>query len=56
VACVTKDFGAGADCTLSAVAISPEGRIAIHSDAVDMGTAISTALANRVAAVIGGVA
>jgi CO/xanthine dehydrogenase Mo-binding subunit len=25
VACVTRDFGAGADCTLSAVAISPEG-------------------------------
>jgi CO/xanthine dehydrogenase Mo-binding subunit len=55
VACVTKDFGGGADCTLSAVAISPEGRITIHSDAVEMGTAIGTALANRVAAVIGGV-
>jgi CO/xanthine dehydrogenase Mo-binding subunit len=56
VACVTKDFGAGADCTLSSVAISREGRITIHSDAVEMGTAIGTALANRVAAIIGGVA
>jgi CO/xanthine dehydrogenase Mo-binding subunit len=56
VACVTKDFGAGADCTLSSVAISREGRITIHSDAVEMGTAIGTALANRVAAIIGGMA
>ncbi len=56
VACVTKDFGTGADCTLSAVALSADGRITIHSDAVEMGTAVGTALANRVAAVIGGVA
>jgi CO/xanthine dehydrogenase Mo-binding subunit len=56
VACVTKDFGTGADCTLSRVAISAEGRITIHSDAVEMGTGVGTALANRVAAVIGGVA
>ena len=56
VACVTKDFGTGADCTLSAVALSADGRINIHSDAVEMGTAVGTALANRVAAVIGGVA
>jgi CO/xanthine dehydrogenase Mo-binding subunit len=56
VACVTKDFGTGADCTLSRVAISPEGLITIHSDAVEMGTGVGTALANRVAAVIGGVA
>ena len=54
VACVTKDFGSGADCTLSSITISREGRIAIHSDAVEMGTAVGTALANRVAAVIGG--
>jgi CO/xanthine dehydrogenase Mo-binding subunit len=55
VACVTKDYGSGADGTLSAIAISPEGRITIHSDAVEMGTAVGTALVNRVAAVIGGV-
>jgi len=53
---VTKDFGTGADCTLSAVALAADGRITIHSDAVEMGTAVGTALANRVAAVIGGVA
>jgi CO/xanthine dehydrogenase Mo-binding subunit len=56
VACVTKAFGTGADRTLCMVAISPEGRVTIDSDAVEMGTAIGTALANRVAAVIGGVA
>ena len=56
VACVTKDFGTGADCTLSKVALSADGRITIHSDAVEMGTGVGTALANRVAAVIGGVA
>ena len=54
VACVTKDFGSGADCTLSLVTISREGRITIHSDAVEMGTGVGTALANRVAAIIGG--
>jgi CO/xanthine dehydrogenase Mo-binding subunit len=41
---------------LSSVGISREGRITIRSDAVEMGTAIGTALAHRVAAVIGGVA
>ncbi len=56
VACVTKDYGSGADSTLSKVAISPEGRIAISSDTTEMGTGIGTALAHRVAAVIGGVA
>jgi CO/xanthine dehydrogenase Mo-binding subunit len=56
VACVTKDFGSGADCTSSSIVISREGRITIHSDSVDMGNAVATALANRVAAVIGGVA
>jgi CO/xanthine dehydrogenase Mo-binding subunit len=56
VACVTKDFGTGADCTLSKVALSADGRVTIHSDAVEMGTAVGTALVNRVASVIGGVA
>jgi CO/xanthine dehydrogenase Mo-binding subunit len=56
VACVTKDYGTGADSTLCSVVISPEGRIAIRSDAVEMGTAIGTALAHRVARVLGGVA
>jgi CO/xanthine dehydrogenase Mo-binding subunit len=56
VACVNKDFGTGADACLASVEVTPEGRITIRSDAVEMGTAIGTALANRVAAIIGGVA
>ena len=56
VACATKDYGSGADCSLSKVEIDPQGRIAIHGDHVDMGNGIGTALANRVAAHLGGVA
>ena len=56
VACATKDYGSGADCSLSTVEIDPQGRIAIHGDHVDMGNGIGTALANRVAAYLGGVA
>ena len=56
VACATKDYGTGADASLGTVAIDPDGRIAIHCDHVEMGTAIGTALANRVAAHLGGVA
>ena len=36
--------------------IDPDGRIAIHCDHVEMGNGIGTALANRVAAHLGGVA
>jgi CO/xanthine dehydrogenase Mo-binding subunit len=56
VACVTKDYGSGADCSLGTVEIDPDGRIAIHGDAVEMGNGIGTALANRVAGHLGGVA
>jgi CO/xanthine dehydrogenase Mo-binding subunit len=56
VACATKNYGSGADCALSAVEIDAQGRIAIHGDHVDMGNGIGTALANRVAAHLGGVA
>ena len=56
VACVTKDYGSGADCSLSTVEIDAQGRIAIHGDHVDMGNGVGTALANRVAAHLGGVA
>ena len=56
VACATKNYGGGADCAQSAVEIDAQGRIAIHSDHVDMGNGIGTALANRVAAHLGGVA
>lgn len=54
VACAAKDYGTGADCSLGSVTIDAEGRVAIHSDAVEMGNGIGTALANRVAAHIGG--
>jgi CO/xanthine dehydrogenase Mo-binding subunit len=56
VACSSKDYGTGADCSLGAVEIDSEGRIAIHSDAVEMGNGIGTALANRVALHLGSVA
>ena len=56
MACVTKDYGTGADCSQSSVEIDPAGRIAIHGDHVDMGNGIGTALANRVATHLGGVA
>ncbi|QEE30679.1 molybdopterin-dependent oxidoreductase [Terriglobus albidus] len=54
VAIATKDYGSGADCSLGRVEISPEGRISIHCDAVEMGNGIGTALANRVALHLGG--
>ena len=56
VACVTKDYGSGADCSLSSVEIDPDGRISIRSDQVEMGNGVGTAAANRVAAHLGAVA
>ncbi len=56
VACATKNYGTGNDCTLGTVEIDPEGRIAIHCAAMEMGCAIGTAVANRVAIHLGGVA
>jgi CO/xanthine dehydrogenase Mo-binding subunit len=56
VACATKDYGTGGDCSLASVEIAPDGRIAIHCDAVEMGNGIGTAAVNRVAAHLGGVA
>jgi CO/xanthine dehydrogenase Mo-binding subunit len=56
IACVTKDYGSGADCSLGRVEIDPDGHITIHCDHVEMGTGVGTALANRVAAQLGSVA
>jgi CO/xanthine dehydrogenase Mo-binding subunit len=56
VACVTKPYGSGADCSQGTVEIDPQGRIAIRGDHVEMGTGLGTALANRVATHLGGVA
>ena len=56
VACVTKDYGSGADASLGTVEIDPKGRITIHCEHVEMGNGIGTALANRVASHLGGLA
>jgi CO/xanthine dehydrogenase Mo-binding subunit len=56
VACVTKDYGSGADASLASVEIDPQGQITIDGDHVEMGNAIGTALANRVASHLGRVA
>ncbi|MBA2401707.1 MAG: molybdopterin-dependent oxidoreductase, partial [Bradyrhizobium sp.] len=56
VACVTKDYGTGADCSLGRVELSAEGKITIYCDHVEMGNGIGTALANRVAIYLGAVA
>ena len=56
IACATKDYGTGGDGTLASVELTPDGRITIHCDYVEMGTGIGTAVANRVAAHLGSVA
>jgi CO/xanthine dehydrogenase Mo-binding subunit len=56
IACCTKDYGTGADCSLGLIQIDPQGRTSIHGDAVEMGNGIGTALANRAAFHIGGIA
>jgi CO/xanthine dehydrogenase Mo-binding subunit len=56
VACATKNYGTGGDCSLGSVEIAPDGRIAINCDSVEIGNGIGTAAANRVAAHLGAVA
>ncbi|MFZ0236887.1 MAG: molybdopterin cofactor-binding domain-containing protein, partial [Xanthobacteraceae bacterium] len=56
VACAHKNYGTGADCSLAAVEIDPQGRLAIRIDDTEMGTGVGTAVANRVAAYLGNVA
>jgi CO/xanthine dehydrogenase Mo-binding subunit len=56
VACVTKDYGTGADSSLGMVTIDPDGHIQIHADGVEMGNGIATALASRVAGFLGALA
>ena len=56
VACTAKNYGSGGDASLSTVEIDPAGRIAIYCDGAEMGNGIGTAVANRVAAHLGGVA
>lgn len=56
VACVTKDYGTGGDCSLGRVELRLDGTIAIFCDHVEMGNGIGTALANRVALHLGAIA
>ena len=56
VACATKNYGTGGDCSLGRVEIGPNGRITISCDGVEIGNGIGTAAANRVAAHLGAVA
>lgn len=56
VACCTKDYGTGADCSLGRVEVGPDGSVTIDADAVEMGNGIGTALARRVAQYVGRVA
>jgi CO/xanthine dehydrogenase Mo-binding subunit len=55
VACVTKDYGTGGDCSNGRVELGPDGRIAIWNDHTEMGTGVGTALANRVALHLGAI-
>jgi CO/xanthine dehydrogenase Mo-binding subunit len=56
VACVGKDYGSGGDCSLGRVELGADGKILIHGDHVEMGNGVGTALANRVAMHLGGIA
>ncbi len=56
VACVTKDYGTGGDASLGRVDMTADGRISIWCSHVEMGNGIGTAVANRVAPFLGGLA
>jgi CO/xanthine dehydrogenase Mo-binding subunit len=56
LACVSTVFGSGSDPAFALVEIDPAGRIAVTSQAVEIGTGIATALAVRVADRLGAAA
>jgi CO/xanthine dehydrogenase Mo-binding subunit len=56
VACATKNYGTGGDACVGSVEIASDGQIAIYCDGAEMGNGLGTALANRVATHLGGVA
>jgi CO/xanthine dehydrogenase Mo-binding subunit len=56
VACAAKNYGTGADCSLGSVEVTPDGKIAIRCNAVEIGNGVGTAVANRVAATLGAAA
>jgi len=49
LACVSTVFGSGSDPAFALVELDPAGRITVTSQAIEIGTGISTALAVRVA-------
>ena len=56
VACASKNYGTGGDTVLGTVEIAPDGLITIRCDATEIGNAVGTAAANRIATHLGGVA
>jgi CO/xanthine dehydrogenase Mo-binding subunit len=56
LACVSTVFGSGSDPAFALVEIDPTGRIAITSQAVEIGSGVTTALAVRVADWLGAAA
>src|SRR5947209_6109453 len=56
VAIATKNYGTGGDACLGSVEIDSNGRISIWCDGAEMGNGLGTALANRIATHLGGVA
>ena len=56
VATASKNYGTGGDTVLGSVEIAPDGHITIRCDATEIGNAVGTAAANRIATHLGGVA
>ncbi len=56
LACASKNYGTGGDTVLGTVEIAPDGLITIRCDDTEIGNAVGTAAANRVATHLGGVA
>jgi CO/xanthine dehydrogenase Mo-binding subunit len=56
IAVATKNYGTGGDACLGSVEIGTNGEITIYCDGAEMGNGLGTALANRVATHLGGVA
>ena len=52
-ACVQKDFGTGAEASFAKVEIRPDGQIALHHTAAEIGTGMSTSQAMAVARWLG---
>ena len=51
-----RTTGQEADSSLGSVEVNPDGKIAIRCNAVEIGNGVGTAVANRVAAILGAIA